>query len=78
MLSFLIAESLLKFFGRTRRLDLFYVGKRLNILTTVPPDVPRLQDRQTGKTAEDIQHVWRKVNSPTFAIPSKIYFCFFS
>ena len=44
-------------FCRTRRLDLLYVGKRLNIRTTVLPEVPRLQDRQTGKTADEIQHV---------------------
>ena len=44
-------------FCRTRRLDLLNVGKRLNIRTTVLPEVPRLQDRQTGKTADEIQHV---------------------
>ena len=41
--------------------DWIYVSQRLNIRTTVPPEVPRSQDWQTGKTADEIQHVWRKV-----------------
>ena len=48
------------FFCGTRRLDLLYVGKRLNILTTVLPEVPSLQNQQTQKTANKIQHVWHK------------------
>ena len=60
------------------RLDLLYVGKWLKIRTTMPPEVPWLQDLQTRKTADEMQYVWRKVNSPTFAIPSKIKICLFS
>ena len=54
MFSFLIAESQLIFFCRTRGLDLLYVGKRLNIWTAVPPEAAWLQDQQTGKTADKI------------------------
>ena len=49
-----------------------YVGKWLSRQTIINLEVSWLQNWQTGKTAEEIQHVWHKVNIPTFAISCNI------
>ena len=76
MFSFLIAEFLLIFF--VEQGDWIYVSQRMNIRATVPPEVPWSQDRQTGTTADEIQHVWRKVDLAMSILPHACVQLYFS